>query len=196
MKAKRKTKEPIVIAVRSSPQGNETGYTATVVPGESIHVRYEYLIGTAHPTAKIAAADWSKVERGSEGGLRECWWVERLTCEQKCELSEIMQDTPEIVGDWVEDHGGERDWVKYVRLLTRYVRTKEVLEATYKVGDTAEYSSCNLSYMGTIVSITEKTVTIQPGDESKKYRLSLYTFCWRNADSVEGKLKRNAEWTD
>ncbi len=50
----------------------------------------------------------------------------------------------------------------------------------FKIGDNAEYDSYNLSYYGKIVSITEKTVTIQDRHFDRKYRLKLDTFAWRN----------------
>lgn len=52
---------------------------------------------------------------------------------------------------------------------------------SFAVGDIAEYDSYNLSYTGTIVSITEKTITIQPRS-GKVRKLSLHTFSWRNND--------------
>ena len=55
-------------------------------------------------------------------------------------------------------------------------------ETKFVVGDEAEYDSFNLSYTGTIVSITNKTVTIQPPYGDKKKRLKIYDFQWRNWD--------------
>ncbi len=64
-------------------------------------------------------------------------------------------------------------------------------DITFKVGDSAEYDSYNLHYIGTITSITPKTVTIVG---SRKCRLSLRDFSWRNwnfdLDTIEA---RNAE---
>lgn len=54
---------------------------------------------------------------------------------------------------------------------------------TFKIGDWAEYDSYNLSYSGIIRSITEKTVTIEAypnSTMSRKHRLKLDTFAWRN----------------
>src|SRR6478735_721998 len=48
----------------------------------------------------------------------------------------------------------------------------------FKIGDSAEYDSFNFAYVGTIVAIGEKTVTIQ--DHGKNHVLDLYTFNWRN----------------
>lgn len=55
-------------------------------------------------------------------------------------------------------------------------------DKTFKIGDTAEYDSYNMSYTGAIVNIGAKTVTIQKGDGTRTCRLSLYDFCWRNHD--------------
>jgi hypothetical protein len=66
---------------------------------------------------------------------------------------------------------------------------------TFRVGDEAEYDSYNLSYIGTIVAIGEKTVSIADG--SKTTRLDLYTFALRNWDfDAERARKRNSEWMD
>jgi hypothetical protein len=61
---------------------------------------------------------------------------------------------------------------------------------TFKIGDIAEYDSYNLSYnlsyLGKIVSITAKTVTIQPSFQARRpeptRRLKVSTFEWRNYD--------------
>jgi uncharacterized Zn finger protein len=55
-------------------------------------------------------------------------------------------------------------------------------DKTFAIGDTAEYDSYNLSYIGTIVAIGKKTVTIAPRYGGRKYRLSLTNFTWRNRD--------------
>lgn len=67
---------------------------------------------------------------------------------------------------------------------------------TFKVGDKAEYDSWNLSYIGTIVSITANSVIIDQdmGDSSPKKRLPLGEFCNRNWDfDLDTKIKENAE---
>jgi len=75
---------------------------------------------------------------------------------------------------------------------------KGTLLNTFDMGSTAEYDSYNLSYMGKIVGISEKSVTIMAYPDhptmSKKHRLDLYSFCWRNAnfDAVEA-AKNNSE---
>lgn len=67
-------------------------------------------------------------------------------------------------------------------------------ENTFKVGDSAEYDSYNLSYYGEIVKITDKGVTIEPRYSSKNKRLDLYTFCSRNFDwNLDETIENNSE---
>ena len=71
-------------------------------------------------------------------------------------------------------------------------------ERTFRVGDWAEYDSYNLHYIGKIIAITNKTVTIldypDSNIQSRKHRLDLHTFCWRNYTlSVEEKREQNAD---
>ena len=64
---------------------------------------------------------------------------------------------------------------------------------TFKIGDQAEYASYNLSYYGTIKSITEKTVTIAPRFGGGTKRLKLDTFAWRNYDfDLNDTIQSNA----
>jgi hypothetical protein len=67
----------------------------------------------------------------------------------------------------------------------------------FQVGDAAEYDSFNLSYVGVIERITDKTVTIVKtrGTNSTKHRLSLYEFCWRNHkfDAAETQERNRIE---
>ena len=67
-------------------------------------------------------------------------------------------------------------------------------ENKFEIGDTVEYDSFNLSYTGKIVSITAKTVTIQPPLNDKKRRLKIDTFQWRNwnFDAAE-TARKNSE---
>lgn len=65
---------------------------------------------------------------------------------------------------------------------------------TFKIGDQAEYDSYNLSYTGTIIGISEKTVSIKPEHRETVKRLKLTDFCWRNWDFDEEKTAhRNSE---
>lgn len=62
---------------------------------------------------------------------------------------------------------------------------------SFVVGDEAEYDSYNLHYLGVIDSITEKCVTIVKvrGVSSKKHRLDLNQFCWRNFKFNAAKIR-------
>ena len=62
------------------------------------------------------------------------------------------------------------------------VKRKDEKPVKFEIGDTAEYDSYNLKYLGKITSITSKTVTIQPKYETRKRRLKLQDFAWRNWD--------------
>lgn len=63
---------------------------------------------------------------------------------------------------------------------------------TFELGGHAEYDAYNLSYVGVITAIGEKTVTIQDGKKTR--RLSLYEFAWRNHDFDRGTIAaRNSE---
>src|SRR5512140_1810078 len=56
-------------------------------------------------------------------------------------------------------------------------------DKTFRIGDQAEYDSYNLSYVGTIVAIGEKTVTIEHGaGQKQRSRLSLRECARRNYD--------------
>jgi hypothetical protein len=71
-----------------------------------------------------------------------------------------------------------------------------VYRKDFAIGDIAEYDSYNLSYCGTIVAITEKTVSIRE-DGSRVHRLDLAEFSRRNWNfDAEKVAKRNAEWLD
>jgi hypothetical protein len=61
----------------------------------------------------------------------------------------------------------------------------------FVIGDSAEYDSFNLSYVGVIDSITPKTVTIVKtrGSDAVKHRLSMYEFCWRNFNFDEIEMR-------
>lgn len=60
---------------------------------------------------------------------------------------------------------------------------EDPFDITFRVGDRATYDSYNLTYLGTIVSIGEKTITIaKDGYRGKTARLTLVDFAWRNCD--------------
>jgi len=82
---------------------------------------------------------------------------------------------------------------QYVEIHTH--RGGEVTNVTkFRVGDPAEYDSFNLKYIGTIKSITAKTVTVQPRGNRSAKRLKLESFSWRNADfNLDRITQENAE---
>jgi hypothetical protein len=72
---------------------------------------------------------------------------------------------------------------KSIRLtgIASCYREERPFDITFKIGDTAEYDSYNLTYVGKIISITEKTVTIEHGRyQVERSRLTLAEFAWRN----------------
>ena len=72
-----------------------------------------------------------------------------------------------------------------------------VYRRDFAIGDVAEYDSFNMSYCGTIVAITEKTVTIRETHSSAMRRLDLADFSRRNWNfDAEASAKRNADWMD
>ena len=64
-------------------------------------------------------------------------------------------------------------------------------DKTFKVGDTAEYDSYNLSYFDRIEKITETQVWIHDHTYNKTKRLSIWEFAWRNYDFNLAKKKRD-----
>ena len=89
---------------------------------------------------------------------------------------------------------------KLIRLFgfNRYGPTDDGYSNEFKVGDTAEYDSFNLSYTGEIAKITEKTVTIMayPGNPTmeRTHRLDIHQFAWRNYDfNKEETARKNSE---
>jgi len=84
-------------------------------------------------------------------------------------------------------------------IRVQMVSISEFLEydRTFKVGDRAAYGSHNTIYMGKIVGISDKTVTIQPDGSNKKIRMNLWEFCWRNhAFNHDDSEWRNSKWMD
>lgn len=70
-------------------------------------------------------------------------------------------------------------------------------DKTFRVGDVCERGSFNLVYLGRIVAIGEKTVTIVDDLRQRKTRMSLDVFSRRNRDfDLAAIQKRNAEWMD
>lgn len=70
-------------------------------------------------------------------------------------------------------------------------------DRTFKIGDTCERDSYNIVFLGTIVAIGAKTITIQHEHSSKKTRLSIERFSRKNRDfDLEQIRRRNSEWND
>lgn len=80
------------------------------------------------------------------------------------------------------EFGIEIEKGKSIRLFGLYKNyaVPKSYDITFKIGDQAEYHSYNLKYTGSIVSITEKSITIQPEHGDRKSRLSITEFAWRN----------------
>ena len=68
--------------------------------------------------------------------------------------------------------------------IKRYDGANTKFDRTFKMGEQAEYDSYNLIYTGEIIAIAGKTVTIQhyTSSHSRKSRMSLHDFIWRNWD--------------
>lgn len=85
------------------------------------------------------------------------------------------------------------------RGLDPYPPPTEMRSTFFAIGDEAIYGSYNLIYTGKIVSITEKTVTIEEEPhndqkQGKRHRLSLYDFAWRNKNYNASEIaEHNAE---
>ena len=99
--------------------------------------------------------------------------------------------------------GNFKSWNAYVNLTQKEIRVygwdktrrtdgeKTFFDRVFKLGDKVEYDSWNLSYLGDIVAIGAKTVTIEG---SRKKRLRLGEFIDRNRYlDLEETAKRNHE---
>jgi len=68
------------------------------------------------------------------------------------------------------------------------------VDITFKVGDTVEEDSYNLRYLGKILKITEKCVTVEKEYGGGIRRMDLYSFAWRNRNfNLEQAQNENAE---
>ncbi len=100
---------------------------------------------------------------------------------------------PSVATDYLVDIGKGNKSIQVFRDTTGVL-----LEGTkFQIGDAAEYDSYNLSYLGVIDSITEKSVTIVKtrGIGAIKHRLSMHEFCWRNFkfNADETRARNSAE---
>lgn len=73
--------------------------------------------------------------------------------------------------------GRRGGWIRLFGIETNRCDGPAAYDITFRIGDTAEYDSYNLNYLGEIVSIGKKTVTIKG---TRQKRLDLSTFSWRN----------------
>ncbi len=88
-----------------------------------------------------------------------------------------------------------KSFIRIFGHMSNHVNGPQQFDKTFHVGDRAEYNSYNLKYVGKIVSIGPKTVTIKHYDHSAEVtRLDLYTFIDRNWDFDAVKIdKYNTE---
>lgn len=93
---------------------------------------------------------------------------------------------------------GKRNGVKFIRLFGNYVGWQgsqgKPVDRTFKVGDTVEMDSYNLRYLGEIVNITEKRISIKGRYGAGLKSMDLFSFSWRNYNfDLEEALAENAE---
>jgi hypothetical protein len=68
---------------------------------------------------------------------------------------------------------------------------------TFKIGDIVEVGSFNLTYVGAIVSIGEKVITVQEDHRSSPKRMPIHEFAQRNWNlDLAAIRERNANWSD
>lgn len=104
------------------------------------------------------------------------------------------------VTDWSkQDYAVEVEKNKSIKIDCTYRNaiTPKPTTVEFKFGDKAEYDSYNMSYIGTITGITEKTVTITPYPNHinpETRRLKISEFCWRNWNfNLAKKVSENSE---
>jgi len=90
-----------------------------------------------------------------------------------------------ILGDSVLVYGVNHNHVNGAQLIDR----------SFSIGDAATYGGMNIDYVGTIVSIGEKTITVRDGATIR--RLTVGEFAHYNKDFSLAKVEaRNAAWMD
>lgn len=191
--------------------GKPSDYSAEIVVGERITIRGTKTVGyrktgvwvlnyTAMAASRqgrltreqIVSGDYMTREQIND-------WFMALPVATRNDMAGLVEGKElAVLGDAIEESGGNRLWATHLAAYEAQEPITGPTEQTYRVGDRAEFDSYNLFYLGTIVSITEKTVTIdtERSYESKTRRLSIYDFCWRNYDGIEKKVKNNREWLD
>lgn len=76
-----------------------------------------------------------------------------------------------------------------------HVRGPQLIDRTFALGDVCTYGGRNIDYLGKIVSIGEKTVSVRDGSTIR--RLSIGEFARMNMDFDQAKAEaRNASWRD
>jgi hypothetical protein len=105
----------------------------------------------------------------------------------KADLPKTAPIRTEVINRWEKDPYHVEVWPgKAIRIYGSYsnhVNGPVDYDITFKIGDRAEYDSYNLKYVGDIVAIGPKTVTIKHYAHSdEKSRLDFGKFAWRNWD--------------
>lgn len=84
--------------------------------------------------------------------------------------------------------------VKNTSIRLTGTHSGRAVDITFKLGDTAEYDSFNLRYLGKIVQISEKRIVVQPNYGDTRKSMDLYSFAWRNHNfNLEDAIAENAE---
>jgi hypothetical protein len=100
-------------------------------------------------------------------------------------------------GEVLKGHSADVVKSESIRLFGvehNFYKGPRAFDITFKIGDVAEYDSYNLHYLGAIIGITEKTVTIQEQHGTRRRRLPLREFSWRNWNfDLETVVARNAD---
>lgn len=173
-------------------------YTVEMVPGREITIIGDVLI-----SKDVVGGDmWTASYHKDFADTRPInAWIATLSRETKDEGCRVRcacyaEGNREIFADWVEEHGGDREWARLIGVMARYQDNVRRVEKTFEVGDLAEYDSLNLSYYGKITKITPNSVWVE-NNFGKKHRMSLYKFCWRNHqwDAVDAR-RTNRSWMD
>jgi hypothetical protein len=76
-----------------------------------------------------------------------------------------------------------------------HVRGPVLLDRTFAVGDAATYGGRNIDYIGTIVSIGEKTVTVRDGQTTRRLPIGEFARLNKDFDLVKSEA-HNAAWMD
>lgn len=187
----------------ASEYDRQRSYEVVICPGESIEITATGVKRELSDTAVIAHL--SRIPGNGVGSplvfneLSDWFW--KLSYDEKCELGELLADEQEgVAKDWIEDHGGFREWSFLLGFTARVVDVPFTETRTFHIGDQAEHSSFNLSYYDEILSITDKTVTFRDSGASNKTktkRLTITKFVEYNWNfSLQAAQKRNREWQD